>query len=78
MRHLYVLKVLSSILGHTNVAFTMDTYVHPLESQKQAAMQLTDNFYKFDYDTEEKDKTSENEEKESTGNNDTELSENKK
>ena len=37
------IKIVSDILGHKDVAFTYNTYVHILEEQKVQAMSLLDN-----------------------------------
>ncbi|MDE5753898.1 MAG: site-specific integrase, partial [Oscillospiraceae bacterium] len=38
-------KTLSTLLGHYSVAFTLDTYTHVLDSQKQEEMKLMENLF---------------------------------
>ncbi len=38
-------KTLSTILGHTDVAFTLNTYTHVLDSHKREGMKLMDELF---------------------------------
>ena len=41
-------KTLSALLGHTSVAFTMDTYTHVLDDHKWEGMKLMEDLYTID------------------------------
>lgn len=41
-------KTLSVLLGHSSVAFTMDTYAHVLDDKKREAMQCMEELYTLD------------------------------
>lgn len=41
-------KTLSALLGHTSVAFTMDTYAHVLDDHKRESMKLMEELYTID------------------------------
>lgn len=41
-------KTLSALLGHTSVAFTMDTYAHVLDDHKWEGMKLMEELYTID------------------------------
>lgn len=41
-------KTLSALLGHTSVAFTMDTYAHVLDDHKWEGMKLMEDLYTID------------------------------
>ena len=38
-------KTTSILLGHSSVSFTLDTYTHVLDSQKQEEMKVMEEFF---------------------------------